>query len=120
VTPYLTKRMRQAVLRNLTKARALIESGWVKGTEHRIRYDGTHAYCMIGAIKKADGSGEARAMKIVGDIAAQMFPRRNNAVLSYGASRIWRVNDSRSTKKDDVLAIFDKAIASLQDGAGQA
>lgn len=60
---YFSKRDKTAGEKNLKKARRLFRGGknWITGDEKDMRENGEFSYCLIGAIKEADGKGELAA-----------------------------------------------------------
>lgn len=89
-------------LDTLIKARNLINTGWIQGTLHR-RDNGHDAYCMVGAINAATQHNPFK-MIVVSNLIRAELP----------ISRITSWNDRWSRNKDDVLRVFDRAIAKEQ------
>jgi hypothetical protein len=107
----LTKSRRNAIA-TLTEARRLLKrsKGWVKN--RYFSYNPTpedpafFAYCSIGAINKADGPGEEQAIIFLGKAVTKLTGKETMT----HQSRVIDFNDSKETKKKDVLAAFDAAI----------
>jgi hypothetical protein len=104
----------------LGKARDLIESGWCKGS----LTDGEGNYCLRAAVGIAAGvytqseSGEVGFLPSI-ECGLEALKRDLHAVqllkdfLPEGTTSIVIFNDQRGTTKEDVLAVMDKAIASV-------
>lgn len=126
-----------AALKTLTTARRLIarKQGWIKGGEAKeiTAYRGpnpqenegkwhgsyTHlptrnmAYCAYGAIRKADGPGEALAIRLLIQgirIVRGLAPAKNILKASDRLENIFNFNDNKKRTQDEVLAAFDAAI----------
>ena len=105
-------------LETLIVARGLVDTRdkWVKNvpyTEHR--------FCMLAAIEKAAyRNGRATTAQLDGSIRAVAgeLPKPYYVEwVNMGAAPMYRVqqfNDDFHTKHEDVLAVFDKAIAKLK------
>jgi hypothetical protein len=87
----------KATLRSI---RDLVSRRWMKYDFT----DGHGRYCLLGAIHKVDGSFEDRAKA---KIRARVKART-------GEGMIASFNDDDSTKKRDVLAVLDEAIARVK------
>jgi hypothetical protein len=104
----------------LGEARDLIESGWCKGT----LTDGEGSYCLRAAVGIAAGvysietSGDVGFLPSI-DCGLEAMKRDLHAVqllkdfLPEGTTSIVVFNDQSGTTKEDVLAVMDKAIASV-------
>lgn len=112
--------MNTEAIKTLTKARALVEKGWVKGYEHidagelnwlTNEISPVESYCAIGAIRKADGPGEESAFDLIRQAIGDLFYGGKKRV---GESGILRFNDRKKTTKEDVVAAFDKALELAQ------
>lgn len=103
----LTTRQRREVRRTLEQTRALIARpyGWIKGRNFGVRR-GVDCYCLNGAIVALTGAGVHRA-RTRGVLAETIG---NDRVGEFG---IVSFNDASDTRKRDVLAALDKAIAGL-------
>ncbi len=96
------------VLQALRKARALIAKGWTQGTFAKDR-DGISVdvndpdacrFCAAGAVLRVCGSGSLFD-KVLSGALGGLFPR---------------FNDLPTTKKSDVLRVFDEAIKKVRRG----
>ena len=94
----LTKKQKSAVKSNITRALKLLNGGknWVKEAYD----DGNQNYCMVGAIRKANGPGE-RATE-------QLLSRLINFHYS-----IESFNDADNRRFRDVEAKFNQALKLL-------
>jgi hypothetical protein len=90
-----------SVVDDLKGARERVEKGWCK---HRLR-DGQGNVCAVGAICLQTGA----EMPARHPAAAQL---RKFLPKEFGGE-IADFNDARSTTKEDVLMLFDKALADL-------
>lgn len=95
----------------LIRARALIEQGWVQG-HYALAADGREVYpgnkeavcwCMYGALNAADPKRSLKSEYVI-DTLADHVP--NGMIADF--------NDKPTTTVADVLAVFDKAIASCK------
>lgn len=98
----------------LKKARALLARpyAWTKNTSKRlVRVPGKKrrkcAYCATGAIAAVCSEGSFERMR-----ARQALREQ----IPFGMSGIESFNDRKTTTKRDVLALFDRAIARLEQG----
>lgn len=100
---------RKQVKNVLVKARDLLNRpyGWTKGTETRLvnRAPDGEAYCAVGAVRKITGY-EADGSEIYVAVTSVLSKVVGNA-------GIIQFNDDRHTKKSEVLAAFDTAIAEV-------
>lgn len=100
----------------LRSARDIIRQGWC---QHRAQ-DG-NKYCMIGAVFKAQtGQSYMNAPTPAGREALYLLmkslpwtPVPENAQYDWAAQVIPKFNDDDKTTKEDVLTVFDKALAEL-------
>lgn len=113
--------MSKTVLEELMEARALIAKGWVQGTmatQTGSPWDGLRftAYCMLGALEKAHGGivayrkmDQSHYEPVVHALAAGL------PADFYGVGNppgfIVTFNDSTGRTQQEVLAVFDRAIA---------
>ena len=110
------RRERREARKNLKTALALFGPNgekWIKRSEKRKQYDGSYAYCAIGAVKQADGPGEQAALSVLGVVMSTARKPTKNS--SKSQSRIFTKNDSGLTTFADVRRYFQKAIAYLAD-----
>lgn len=100
--------------RKLRAARALLAKpmGWIKGgskQEGRGRGQTAVGYCLTGAI---DEVGDGVAIKYLDEALPTLkMLRKMSGSLYSPRSRIQAFNDRDATRKADVLALIDKAIA---------
>ena len=109
------KRGLTAVYRNLVKTRALLaeRASWIKGEEERKTIGPSGKvekvqYCLLGALRKADGAGEQDAMRLIGDVAVSLYPKRASHVSRN--AKIFTFNDHNDTRHSQVLRVLDAAI----------
>lgn len=96
----------------LQEARALIEAGWCQGPFYRLE-QGAEQYCAIGAVRRVVGTDYETFGYVRHDPA--------EAALSLVARRISHgtfccaiaYNDARGRTKEQVLALFDRALADV-------
>jgi hypothetical protein len=120
-----TKQQLNTTLRLLKKARGFIASGWVKEEAH-VKVDGQHQYCMLGGVNRAatgrvyaDTEIPAKAEHAVLTLA-QVIARKQRVAqpVEYNDWRtpedIVTFNDADRRKQDQVLDVFDTAIAKVE------
>lgn len=92
----------------LKKAKGLIEKGWIKGTysQNKHGYSDAVQFCMVGSIYEAVNHIPVEESRMAVRVVKKCIPSKYNSIQSF--------NDNRKTTKKDVLAIFDKAIQSLE------
>jgi hypothetical protein len=81
--------------------------GWIKG----VLEDDRGGCCAVGVLWRCGNAVASRQAAI--DLLADEIPGRPT-----GARRVQDFNDARSTRKKDVLALFDRAIARANEKAG--
>ncbi len=86
------------LLNTLLKGRARIVGGWCKGAYNA----GGDAYCMHGAV-----AGDERLYERARDFLAEHLP----SSVERFCLPCMRFNDAPDTTKEDVVAVFDRAIA---------
>lgn len=110
----------------LKDARALVAAGWIKGTFRTKRGEGAPCYCAMGAVRAAAGYYTVIDSPPVSSADYDKFDRRLKEITagvrpalaceiiaSTGYHNgVPYFNDRDSTTKEDVLEVFDKAIAS--------
>lgn len=89
------------VIDDLRAARNIIEQGWCKGRNT----DGNGSYCILGAVGVAT-KNESFATSRYYDAVCELRLQMPEVGLP-------DFNDDPSTTKEDVLGLFDKAIAEL-------
>jgi len=107
---------RLEVLGALTAARKkFATSPWTKGTFQRVTKSGKTAYCAIGAVYAVTGGYGELARATVRELNEATGHRNRNY-----RGDVAGYNDSRATRKADVLAVFNGAIRRLQRRVKQA
>jgi hypothetical protein len=89
----------------LRDARSLIEKGWTKYAYFHVNDDGSLAYCAVGAVQKAGKKNAITsllAQGVLDDTVHEILGNKKTHAIGY--------NDQIAQGKDDVLALFDKAI----------
>jgi len=102
------------VLERLTKGRERIAHGYSKGDYEKV-VCGRQCFCSLGAIGlHIDGTGVADqcAVALFNALPDEWRIVRGPQTLEKQV-RVVRFNDHKETKKADVLALFDRAIASV-------
>ena len=103
---------------DLISARELIQQGWVKKYSHQL-IEGQYCFCILGAINETaapgalTGNGEvpwtleedARYEAMIAALGLQL------GIGDQNSSSIIQFNDAPETTKEEVLTLFDKAIA---------
>ncbi len=87
----------------LQEARGFIEKGWIKG----VSYDGEGNYCAVGALDKACTGKDVTYHDYIN------LRLKLDSLVEVGI--ITDFNDNPKTTKEDVLAVFDKAIEEYND-----
>lgn len=97
----------------LIRTRNLLEQGWTQfvfardaeGDALRAMDDNAVAWCVDGALRKACGYGNnyVSTRKMLNELLFDKFPDIPHRIT------FW--NDLHTTKKEDVLKLFDRAIA---------
>jgi len=110
-----------AISELLTDARNLIKRGWCQRKQHQQTKRGNHKYCMIGSvIQAADPSSDTPFPMKEPEVRKKInraIERLSNEIClgAYNPSyMLVHYNDNASRKKQDVLAVYDKAIARLR------
>lgn len=109
-------------LKILTDARALLNRprGWVKGHFEHANANPRHTYsahCSIGALRVAAGYGAFGGITVDGNPQLKAAVNALQAQLTpdtCGARDLVHFNDAYTTRKKDVIALFDRAIATFQ------
>ena len=99
------------VIQILEDAKTFIENGWTKGDYT----DGEGCYCAIGACRMA-ASGSTSVVSLWAEDGQESTPyeraiQRLTDVLPGAYGSIPTFNDAPETTLEDVLALFDRAIA---------
>lgn len=101
---------------NLKRARDLISGGWTQGVyttagaiSVAIRRPHGHCYCLTGAVIVATDDRERFALPEYEALAAQL-PEDFNPDMAPKA-RLEQWNDKPGRRREDVLDLFDRAIA---------
>lgn len=95
----------------LTNARGVVSNGWCQGAY----YDGNGSYCSIGALSKALQSSP---QVLEGERYREAYMYLNNHLPALGFDNgqdVVDFNDDPATTQQDVLNLFDKAIASAEE-----
>lgn len=95
----------------LTKARELIEAGWIQGNYRLITdVDGRIGYCVLGALREVfepyNGPETAEMTEAV------ELVRIKATGTKWGSLSVW--NDAPGRAKEEVLAVLDKAIEAAE------
>lgn len=93
----------------LKRAQALIKDGWTQGTF----YNGSGSYCALGAVyavtsKRENQDSAASIGTPYGQSIVDNYLKRS---LPEGFYSVAAFNDNLKTAHDDVLALYDRAIA---------
>lgn len=86
----------------LKKGRSRIEKNWIQERYIEPHWFGPHGYCTLAAINADEMSVHALRESLI-----VLRPDYSHGIVSF--------NDSTSTRKEDVLALFDHAIKSIQE-----
>lgn len=93
----------------LKKARNLIKKGFAKQMFEEKNYStGLMSYCTIGAIRKVDGPAEQLARQAIYQSIKELF--YPNRTMKFNENNVYRFNDRKATKQEDVVRAFDRAI----------
>lgn len=99
----------EAKLKRLRKGRARIARGWCQDVYSEVRADHkAMSYCMIGALihgNSLDGEGDAEILLLPFLPADTPAPYKDSVSL-------W--NDTSDRTQEEVLAVFDRAIAAFE------
>ena len=100
-----------SIEQHLIAARALLARpyGWCKGTYEKRRKHGGYAYCAVGAALATVVDNSEAAVELL--IAQIPVPE----------AYAWSVsifNDAPTTRKKDILALYDRAIAKAKEARG--
>lgn len=98
------------VIAALTHARDTIEAGWCQGRGVLVRSHGGTAYCAVAAIAKASRSDSGFAICAL----LRAIPEAAPTPLGYETKSIVRWNDTPGRTKEEVLAVFDRAINMIE------
>lgn len=95
----------------IAKGRDVLARGWCQG-----RYQSDHAVCAMGALRTVLGGN---SMSISAEQIAQ-YGQASDALCDatyqmFGAYSLIEFNDAPSTTQQDILDIFDKTIAGLEE-----
>lgn len=127
----MNKKQRDEAVKTLRAAKSLlVDVGWTKGVQYRETISPTGktlfaGYCAWGAINKADGPGEEAAKRFLLKAIKPKIKSKSEETLKYyddsaienaGVEGIWLYNDRSRTKKEDILTVFDDAIALASEG----
>lgn len=101
----------------LRHARDIVENGWC---QYRVKDGDT--YCMVGAVNKAycgnphlfhsAGTASHTALRLLLD-CLPWVPQPDNPDYEWCNQVLPKFNDDSTTTKEDVLKVFDKALAEL-------
>lgn len=124
----MTKRERRSVINALKKARQAIEKGWAQGAEARnangleTSVDSREAcnFCSLGAIGKSTlhlrgPVGQDATNELAVDVKSWSQKYGKDYYLDWPATTITDWNDDPSRKKSQVIAMFDRTIARLEE-----
>lgn len=98
--------MTSQVVENLTTAKALVEKGWTKGAYSKQFLWFTPRYCMLGALKEA--GCHYNGIDYVEEAILDYDPSSRRNVIAF--------NDHPNRTKEEVLKVFDIAIAKANKG----
>lgn len=97
----------------LKRARALVERGWCQGTYSRdergvasLSKSQDCSWCSVGALDTAAGSDSDKYLAAYDELATAITPGGDVGVVKW--------NDAPGRTQAEVLAMFDRAIASLE------
>lgn len=111
--------MAATVLDVLKNAKFLIEKGWTQGTFVRADYDefgnlvGTVQYCAVGAVRAATRALVGEQWRQYDDLQYGARQCLEKALFEHDSRPhdIIAFNDSGGRTKEEVVVVFDKAIA---------
>jgi hypothetical protein len=106
------------VIQVLKKAKDLIQQGWCKGEQVKV-IAGKNYYCTIGATQEASKQLGYNSEKIVqggvyyhlDDIADDILTK----FLPEGQYSLTNYNDKSTTRKNQIIRLFDKAISKSEE-----
>lgn len=101
----------------LQEAKSLVATGWTQRRSRWVHGDGTVEYCATGAITKVIEDYYPGRV-VINEASQALFDAVPDDFVSEfnGMGRVVEYNDAFGRHKDDVLALFDRAINS-RDGA---
>lgn len=113
------------VTKVLRKARALIEQGWTKGfftREEPWRWPGARSYCTLGALYQAGGGypipfhtgfalDAGKNHELLLKASARLAAHLPGTMGPNPVTRLMFYNDHVATDSQQILALFDKALA---------
>jgi hypothetical protein len=112
----MTDTIRTRTLTALTKARACVDAGWTQNAYGRTEEGkGTGyadpaavAYCMVGALYHAMPNEESYGI---------VTPALDALIAVAGTQQLIRFNDHPKRTKEEVLAVYDRAIEAMVESA---
>lgn len=99
---------RENLVNDLMKVKNLIDTPdkWIRHKDHQINADGSHSYCIVGAIL---------VTRIALGLSTDIVLALRDHVPSEFYDSLTAFNDSETTTHKDVMELFDKTIASIED-----